>query len=99
MRGLGTAFPIIRPGRSLCYNGQVERKNRTLKEATVRRYHYSSHDQLRGHLETFLAAYNFARWLKTLKGLTPYEFNIKCWTEDPNQFSLDPNQHFAGLNI
>jgi transposase InsO family protein len=26
-------------------NGQVERMNRTLKEATVRRYHYGTHDQ------------------------------------------------------
>jgi transposase InsO family protein len=28
-------------------NGQVERMNRTIKEATVRRLHYSSHEQLR----------------------------------------------------
>ena len=31
-------------------NGQVERMNRTLKEATVRRYHYDSHHQLRQHI-------------------------------------------------
>jgi transposase InsO family protein len=31
-------------------NGQVERMNRTLKDATVKRYHYASHDQLRAHL-------------------------------------------------
>ena len=31
-------------------NGQVERMNRTIKEATVRRYHYGSHEQLRSHL-------------------------------------------------
>ena len=30
-------------------NGQVERMNRTLKDATVKRYHYDSHDQLRRH--------------------------------------------------
>lgn len=34
-------------------NGQVERMNRTLKEATVRRYHYETHDTLRAHLKTF----------------------------------------------
>ena len=28
-------------------NGQVERMNRTIKDATVKRYHYDSHDQLR----------------------------------------------------
>ena len=35
-------------------NGQVERMNRTLKDATVRRYYYDTHDQLRGHLGDFL---------------------------------------------
>ena len=31
-----------------------------VKEATVRRYHYETHDGLRAHLSTFLEAYNFA---------------------------------------
>ena len=31
-------------------NGQVERMNRTIKEVTVRRYHYDSNSQLRAHL-------------------------------------------------
>ncbi len=52
-------------------NGQVERMNRTIKDATVKRYHYESHDELRQHLADFVAAYNFGRRLKTLKGLTP----------------------------
>jgi transposase InsO family protein len=30
-------------------NGQVERMNRTLKEATVKRYHYGTHAQLKEH--------------------------------------------------
>lgn len=79
-------------------NGQVERMNRTLKEATVRRYHYESHDQLREHLKTFLAAYNFARRLKTLRGLTPHEYICKRWTENPDQFRLNPFHHTPGLN-
>ena len=58
--------------------GQVERMNRTLKEATVKRYHYENHQQLREHLYNFMNAYNFARRLKTLRGLTPYEYIIKC---------------------
>ena len=44
-------------------NGQVERMNRTIKEATVKRYHYDDHAQLAAHLENFVAAYNFARRL------------------------------------
>ncbi len=47
-------------------NGQVERMNRTLKEATVKRYYYETHDQLRRHLDDFVKAYNFGRELKTL---------------------------------
>ncbi len=45
--------------------------NRTIKDATVKRYHYDCHDQLRAYLADFLAAHNFARRLKTLNGLTP----------------------------
>ena len=52
-------------------NGQVERMNRTIKEATVKRYHDPSHEQLRIHLQAFLMAYNFARRLKALNGLMP----------------------------
>ena len=46
-------------------NGQVERMNRTIKDATVKRYYYDTHDQLRNHLADFIKAYNYARRLKT----------------------------------
>src|SRR5215212_5078937 len=78
--------------------GQVERMNRTIKDATVRRYHYESHDQLRQHLADFVMAYNFARRLKTLKGLTPYEYICKRWTLEPERFRLDPLHQMPGLN-
>jgi len=79
-------------------NGQVERMNRTIKDATVKRFHYDNHDQLRRHLDDFVAAYNFARRLKTLKGLTPYEFICKRWTSEPKRFRLDPIHQMPGLN-
>ncbi len=79
-------------------NGQVERMNRTLKEATVRRYHYDSHGSLREHLATFVDAYNYARRLKTLRGLTPFEHVVRCWTEEPDRFIHDPTHHMPGLN-
>ncbi len=79
-------------------NGQVERMNRTIKDATVKRYHYDDHDQLRRHLADFVDAYNFGRRLKTLKGLTPYEFICKCWTSEPERFKLNPLQKTPGLN-
>ena len=80
-------------------NGQVERMNRTIKDATVKRFYYESHDQLRRHLADFVAAYNFGRRLKTLKGLTPYEFICKTWTSQPERFTLNPLQQMPGLNI
>ena len=79
-------------------NGQVERMNRTLKEATVKRYHYKSHKQLKEHLYNFLNAYNFAKRLKALKGLTSYEFIIKIWQSEPNRFNFNPYHHTLGLN-
>src|SRR4051812_28284536 len=79
-------------------NGQVERMNRTIKDATVRRYHYESHDQLRQHLDHFVQAYNFARRLKMLKGLTPYEYICKAWTLEPERFRLNPLHQMPGLN-
>ena len=80
-------------------NGQVERMNRTIKDATVQRFHYEDHDQLRKHLADFVTAYNFARRLKTLSGLTPYEFICKLWTKEPERFILDPIHQMPGLNI
>ena len=79
-------------------NGQVERMNRTLKEATVKRFHDDTHDQLRRHLADFVNAYNFGRRLKTLKGLTPYEAICKTWTIEPKRFTLDPAHQMPGLN-
>ena len=79
-------------------NGQVERMNRTIKDATVKRYYYDSHDQLRSHLTDFIDAYNYARRLKTLKGLTPYEYICKIWTKEPNRFTIDPIHQMPRLN-
>ena len=72
--------------------------NRTLKDATGKHYHYDSHDKLKHHLHAFLLAYNFAKRLKTLKGLTPYEYICKIWTDDPHRFIINPHHHTVGLN-
>ncbi len=66
---------------------------------TVKRYHYETHDQLRAHLGGFVSAYNIARRLKTLKGLTTYEYVYKIRTTEPERFKLDPTHQMPGLNI
>ena len=68
-------------------------------EATVKRYHYDDHAQLRQHLDHFIAAYNIGRRLKTLKGFTPYEFICKQWTKEPERFRFNPLHQIPGLNI
>ena len=79
-------------------NGQVERMNRSIKEATVKRYHYDRHEQLENHLNDFINAYNFGRRLKTLQGLAPYESIVKTWTNEPERFRLNPTHQMPGLN-
>jgi transposase InsO family protein len=93
----GIEHRLTKPGHPWT-NGQVERMNRTLKEATVKRYYYESHQQLKEHLCNFLNAYNFAKRLKTLHGLTPYEYIIKCWQKEPERFKTNPGHHTMGLN-
>src|SRR5271167_4375889 len=62
-------------------NGQVERMNTSIKDATLQPSFYDAHEQLKTHLTDVRRAYNFARRLKTLKGLTPYEYLCKLWTQ------------------
>jgi transposase InsO family protein len=94
---LGVEHRLTKPAHPWT-NGQVERMNRTIKDATVRRYYYDTHDQLREHLQLFLDAYNYARRLKALRGLTPYEFICKAWADEPHRFTRDPTHDTVGPN-
>jgi hypothetical protein len=47
----------------------------------------------------FVDAYNFARRLKTRRGLSTYEFICKRWTTEPQQSILNPLRQMPGLNI
>lgn len=71
--------------------------NRTLKEATVKRYYYDSHEQLRAHLDAFGTAYNFARRLKTLRGLAPCEYVCRISTEKTKTLQNKRAQDKSGL--
>jgi IS30 family transposase len=69
-------------------NGQVERMNRTIKDATVKRFHYDSHDQLRTHLADFMAAYNFARTAQDAR--RPHALRIHLQDLDLRARSIHP---------
>ncbi|GAA0308286.1 hypothetical protein GCM10009087_17860 [Sphingomonas oligophenolica] len=85
-------------GRSKLYEligaGDIE----TIKVGTITLIPIESHRQLDTHLRDFIGAYNFGRRLKTLKGLTPFEYICKIWTIEPDRFTLDPTHQMPGLN-
>ena len=71
--------------------------NRTIKEATAKRFHYQSTNELNEHLQAFLLAYNRAKRLKTLRGLTPHEFVCAQWQKNPTIFTRNPIHLTLGL--
>lgn len=55
--------------------------------------------RLRQHLADSVAADDFARRLKTLRGLTPYEAICKASTDEPDRFTQNPHHRIPGPNI
>jgi hypothetical protein len=43
-------------------NGQAERMNRTVEEATVKAFHYPDPKSLKNQVLAFVSSYNFANW-------------------------------------
>lgn len=76
-------------------NGQVERMNRTLKEATVKKFYYKNNDKLQMHLQAFINAYNYVQPLKALKGLAPYEKVSLYLQSEEGKYAFNPNHKFT----
>ena len=57
--------------------------NRTIKDATVKVFHYDDLHSLKAHVLAFVTAYNFAKHLKALKWRTPYQVICEAWTKAP----------------
>ena len=79
-------------------NGQAERMNRTVKEATIKAFHYADLESLKAHVLTFVSAYNFAKHLKALRWKTPFEAVCHAWTTTPDIFKLNPCHLIPGPN-
>ena len=77
-------------------NGQVERMNRTIKEATVKQYHYDTLEQMQSHLDMYLNAYNMAKKLRALKYKSPIEFLMDKAKSFHYIFKNNPFHHFPG---
>lgn len=77
---------------------QAERMNRTVKDATIKAFHYPSLDALKAHVLAFVQAYNFAKHLKALKWRTPFQAIRDAWTKDPSIFKINPHHLIPGPN-
>ena len=77
-------------------NGQAERMNRTVKEATVKAFPYPDLEALKAHVLAFVTAYNFAKHLKALRWRTPFQAVRDAWTKDPSIFRIDPHHLTPG---
>lgn len=72
-------------------NGQAERMNRTIKDATVKVFHYDNLESIKAHVLAFVTAYNFAKHLKALRWRTPYQAICHAWTKQPSAFKINPH--------
>jgi transposase InsO family protein len=88
-RAVGVAHRLTKPAHPWT-KGQVERLNRTLKEATGQRYPDQTTAQRNAHLHAFLLAYHPAKRLKRLRGLTPHEFVCVQGQKNSTIFTRDP---------
>jgi hypothetical protein len=79
-------------------NGQAERMNRTVKEATIKAFHYLDLESLQAHVPAFVSTYNVAKHLKALRWSTPFEAICKAWTTTPEIFKLNPRHLIPGPN-
>jgi transposase len=77
-------------------NGQAERMNRTVKDATIKAFHYPDLEALEAHVLAFVTAYNFAKHLKALRWRTPFQAVCDAWEDDPSAFNIDPRHLIPG---
>jgi transposase InsO family protein len=77
-------------------NGQAERMNRTVKDATIKAFHYPNLEALKAHVLAFIQAYNFAKHLKALRWRTPFQAICDAWKTDPSTFKINPHHLIPG---
>ena len=80
-------------------NGQAERMNRTVKDATIKAFHYPDLDALKAHVLAFVTAYNFAKHLKALRWRTPFQAVCDAWKADPSAFKINPHHLIPGPHM
>ncbi len=79
-------------------NGQVERMNRTIKDAAIKAFHYPDLDSLKTHVMTFVPAYSFTKHLKAIRWKTPFQATCDAWTKSPDIFKIDSRHLISRAN-
>ncbi|CAN5489145.1 hypothetical protein BH11ARM2_BH11ARM2_08230 [soil metagenome] len=77
-------------------NGQAERMVRTLKEATVRGFHYATAADLETHARAVALVHNLAKRLKSLRWRTPFQSVCAAYAKAPERFKTDPHHLIPG---
>jgi hypothetical protein len=70
--------------------------NRTVKDATVKVFHYPDLESLKAHVLAFVTAYNFGKHLKRLRWRTPFQAICEAWANDPTPFKINPHHLIPG---
>jgi transposase InsO family protein len=94
-RERGITHKLTKPYRPWT-NGQAERMNRTVKDATIKAFHYPDLAALKAHVPAFVTAYNFAKPPKRLRWRTPFQAVCDAWKADPSAFKVDPRHLIPG---
>ena len=79
-------------------NGQAERMNRTIKDATIKAFHCPDIESLKAHVLASVKTYNSAKNLSELRWKTPFEAIAYAWTTAPSILKIDPLHHMLRLN-
>ena len=115
-RPAGVAIPSTGPAAARRHRASPHQAEPSLDQRPGRAHephHQGSHRQTlplrqprstHAHLADFINAYNFAKRLKSLAGLTPYEFICKCWQKEPHRFTpIQPiksgTEHLASFSM
>lgn len=79
-------------------NGQVERMNKTLKDATIKMFHYDTVEQFKVNLHDFLNYYNCSKKLRAIGRMCPYDFLKEKYRMNPKLFTKNLDHHCMGLD-
>lgn len=79
-------------------NGQVERMNKTLKDATIKMFQYDTIEQFKLNLHDFLNYYNCYKKLSAIGRKSPYDFIREKYKLNPKIFNKNPDHHCVGLD-